>query len=445
METSHRFRNSRQLSLAATLHVPEHPAAKTPIVVFAHGWASSKVSPRNVEIAEALLEAGMAVLLFDFTGHGASEGDADATGLLEQTDDLSAALDFVSARPELGPIGLAGSSSGGAVALAVAARDPRVRALVLRAPSSDASFADAERTRVPTLVIQGEADSLLARNRELVRRLGGDRELHVVARASHLFAEAGTFREARSATVRWFGRWLQESRPNGGQVKPGARSARQESAPPSHFIDRADAGRSLAQQLLQYKGPATLVLALPRGGISVAEPIARALGAELDVFVSRKVRAPAQPELAIGAVAEGDVVVWNEDVLAELGVDQAAQTRELERSRRELAERLAKYRAVRPRAKLAGRTVIVVDDGVATGATLRAALVALGKLGVTQLVVALPGGASDTLDAIARMPEVDKLVALARPEPFFAVGQLYDRFEPVSSAEVCDALRGEPV
>lgn len=445
METSFHFRNRRGLSLAATLCLPAHAPPKTPVVVFAHGWASSKVSPRNVEIAEALVEAGMAVLLFDFTGHGESEGDADKTGLLEQSEDLTAALDFVAARPELGPIGVAGSSSGGAVALAVAAQDERVRALALRAPSGDSSFDDAERTRAPTLVIQGQADSLLMRNRELAARLAGEHELHVVARASHLFHEAGTFREARRATVRWFQRWLGESRPNGAEAKPRSRMASREPSPPSHFIDRGDAGRALAHRLRQYAGARTLVLALPRGGIAVAEPIARELGAELDVFVSRKVRAPGQPELAIGAVAEGDVVVWNDDVLVDLGVDEAARRRELERSRQELAERLAKYRAVRPRAALAGRTVIVVDDGVATGATLRAALVALGKLGVTELVVALPGGASETLDAIARMPEVHKLVALARPEPFYAVGQLYDRFDPVSSAEVCDALRGGPV
>jgi len=106
-----------------------------------------------------------------------------------------------------------------------------------------------------------------------------------------------------------------------------------------------------------------------------------------------------------------------------------------------LTQRLREYRAVRPRAPLPGRTVIVVDDGVATGATLKAAIVALAKEGASNLVVALPGGASETLDEIARMPEVRELVALARPEPFFAVGQLYDTFAPVSSAEVCEVLR----
>ncbi|MEX2206481.1 MAG: alpha/beta fold hydrolase [Myxococcota bacterium] len=441
METRVTLKNRHGLSLAALLIVPE-AKEKPPVVAFAHGWGSSKSSPRNRGIADALVDAGIAAFLFDFTGHGDSEGDANATGLREQSDDLTDALDFLAGREELGAIGVAGSSSGGAVALAVAARDPRVRALVLRAPSADSKPDDAAHVRAPALLVQGEDDGLLERNRELAGRLAGEHRLCTVAGAGHLFEEPGTFGEAKSETVHWFERWLLGARTTaGGQARPRSRAARTELAP-THFVDRAHAGRELARRLLARRGGRTLVLALPRGGITVAEPIARALGAELDVFVSRKVRAPGQPELAIGAVAEDDVVVWNEDVLTELAVGEKARTRELERSRRELDERLREYRAVRPRAELTGRTVIVVDDGVATGATLRAAIVALGRLGVAELVVALPGGASDTLEEIARMPEVRELVALARPEPFFAVGQIYDDFSPVSSAEVCDVLRG---
>jgi putative phosphoribosyl transferase len=408
-------------------------------VLFAHGWGSSQASPRNREIAEALVDEGIAALLFDFTGHGESEGSADEAGLEAQADDLEDVIEFAAGRGDLGALGVAGSSSGGVAALAVAARDDRVRAVVLRAPSADTNFADAERTHAPTLVIQGGADSLLPRNRELAELLAGEHALRVVARASHLFDEPGTFAEARRETVRWFQRWLCAP-VRGGEARPRSEARRAEELP-THFADRAEAGRALAERLLRYRGTDTLVLALPRGGIAVAEPIARELSAELDVFVSRKVRAPSQPELAIGAVAEGDVVIWNDDVLRMLGVDEADRQRELERSRKELAERTRQYRAVRARAKLDGRAaVIVVDDGVATGATLKAAIVALGKLGVTPLVVALPGGSAETLDEIARMPEVSSLVALARPEPFFAVGQLYDEFEPVSSAEVCAAL-----
>jgi putative phosphoribosyl transferase len=439
METSLRFRNRRGLSLSATLLVPEG-RAKPPIVVFAHGWASSKFSPRNREIAEALVEVGIAALLFDFSGHGESEGQADTTGLLEQSEDLSDAIDFAIARGEFGAVGLAGSSSGGAVALAVAARDERVRALVLRAPSADSIPADAAHTHVPALVIQGEADRLLSRNRKLAERFAGEHALRTIPGAGHLFEEAGAFREVSRETVRWFERWLSETPATGGELRPRSTSERPEPVP-THFADRADAGRALARKLIEHRGEATLVLALPRGGITVAEPIAHELGAELDVFVSRKVRAPDQAELAIGAVAEGDVVVWNEDILAALHLDARVKARALERARTELAERVRQYRRLRPRALLTDRTVILVDDGVATGATLRAAIVALGRQGARHLIVALPGGASETLDEIAQMREVSALIALARPEPFYAVGQLYDDFGTVSSAEVCEVLQ----
>jgi predicted phosphoribosyltransferase len=326
------------------------------------------------------------------------------------------------------------------VAVAVAATDERVRALVLRAPSAATSFDDAARVTAPTLVVQGEEDhGLLERNRALVERLGGEHRLCTVAGASHLFEERGTFATAKRETVRWFERWLLGSRrAAGGEARPAEPLLE---PAPTHFVDRADAGRQLAKRLLEHRGPDTVVLALPRGGITVAEPIARELGAELDVFVSRKIRAPGQPELAIGAIAEGDTVVWNDDVLALCGVSAKARAHELEKSRRELLDRLREYRKVRPRAPLAGRTVIVVDDGVATGATLLAAITALAKEGAARVVVALPGGAPDTLDRIAARPDVSQLVALARPELFYAVGQLYDDFSPVSSAEVCEVLR----
>jgi putative phosphoribosyl transferase len=193
--------------------------------------------------------------------------------------------------------------------------------------------------------------------------------------------------------------------------------------------------------LTAYRERRPVVLGLPRGGVTVAAEIARELQGDLDVLVSRKVRAPSQPELAIGAIAEGEAIVWNDDVLRLLHVSKQAGERQLAQARLELDERLAEYRSVAPRIEIKGRTVIVVDDGVATGATLKAALLALSQAGMERLVVALPGGAADTLQEIASMPGVDELVALASPEAFWAVGQLYDEFDPVSSDEVCRMLR----
>jgi predicted phosphoribosyltransferase len=326
------------------------------------------------------------------------------------------------------------------VAIAVAARDPRVKALVLRAPSSAARRDLAARIEAPTLLVQGENDPLYARNRLLADALHCEHRLCLVPRAGHLFDEPGTFDVALRETKGWFAQRLAGSRESAGGLRE-ARRARRPAPPPGHFRDRREAGRLLAERLVHLRGADALVLALPRGGIEVAEPIAQALDAELDVFVSRKIRAPDQPELAIGAVAEGDVVLWNEDILRALGVPAPARERQLGFARRELEERLAIYRAAAPKVPLAGRTLIVTDDGVATGATLKAALEALRKEAPRRLVVALPGGAGDTLEEIRRMPGVDEVVALAVPPVFYAVGQLYDSFDAVSSEEVCVVLR----
>jgi putative phosphoribosyl transferase len=299
---------------------------------------------------------------------------------------------------------------------------------------------DMERIAVPTLVLQGERDPLLRRSRILVDLIPGEHRLCVVPNAGHLFEEPGTLEIAVDETVRWFRRWLKGERLDAG----GRRSAADDFAgasPPSHFADRRAAGEALAIRLTPFAKLDPVVIALPRGGIEVAEPIARALACDLDVFVSRKIRAPHQPELALGAVAEGDVVFWNEEIGDPFGVSPRVRHCELERSRRELEQRVAEYRVVMPRIPVEGRTIIVVDDGVATGATLRAAVTALAKERVERLVVALPGGDSATLEEISRLPGVDDFVALARPEPFFAVGQLYDEFDQVSSEAVCDALR----
>jgi predicted phosphoribosyltransferase len=327
------------------------------------------------------------------------------------------------------------------VALAEAVADPRVVALVLRVPSSDARLAEAVRLSVPTLVIEGEHDPLLARNRELVGRMTCENRLVVVPGAGHLFEEPGTAELAAEATAAWFQRWLAGAPANAGGERTPRRLRIVGVEATAGFSDRAQAGRALAERLQAYRGSDTLVLALPRGGIAVAEPIAQALEADLDVFVSSKLRAPSQPELAIGALAEGDVVLWNDDIVRSLRVSQSERTSELERVRAQLTERLALYRAAAPRLPIKDRTAIVTDDGVATGATLKAAIAAVAREGPRRLVVALPGGPRETLEEIARLPRVHEVVVLVVPEHFYAVGQLYRSFAQVSTDEVCAALR----
>jgi putative phosphoribosyl transferase len=199
------------------------------------------------------------------------------------------------------------------------------------------------------------------------------------------------------------------------------------------FRNRREAGCRLAAELADI-GPDPLVLALPRGGVPVAAEVARALGAPLDVFLVRKLGVPGHEELAMGAIASGGSRVLNDTILRDLGLGArdiaAAEAREA----RELARREAIYRGSRPFPDLRGRTVIVVDDGLATGATMRAAVTALRQLGPGAIVVAVPVAPPDTLALLRR--EADDVVCVLSPEPFGGVGRWYESFPQMSDAEV---------
>jgi putative phosphoribosyl transferase len=208
------------------------------------------------------------------------------------------------------------------------------------------------------------------------------------------------------------------------------------------FDDRAAAGRELAQRLAERGYADPVVLALPRGGLPVAAEVARVLGAPLDLVLVRKIGLPEQPELAVGAVVDGErpELVLNEALrglvaparLAEL---EAQQLREIERRRR-------LYLGARGRVPLAGRTAIVVDDGLATGATARAALHALRRQQPARLVLAVPVAPPDTLAALAA--EADELVCLETPDPFYALGQFYADFRQLDDADVQRILADVP-
>ena len=208
------------------------------------------------------------------------------------------------------------------------------------------------------------------------------------------------------------------------------------------FADRADAGRQLASQLLHLKDESPVVLGLPRGGVVVAAEIAKALNAPLDVLVVRKIGAPLQPELALGAVSDaaGMRRVVNEPLIRALGVDDEYMERAAREQYEVVLRRLAIYRGDRPAVPIDGRTVIVVDDGIATGATVQAALRALAQAAPKKLVLAVPVAPPDTLQDLAR--EVDEVVALASPPNFRAVGQHYQRFDQTTDEEVIELLQG---
>ena len=206
------------------------------------------------------------------------------------------------------------------------------------------------------------------------------------------------------------------------------------------FADRRDAGRALGEALRpRFHGRADLlVLGLPRGGIPVAYEVAKALEAPLDAFLVRKLGAPGQPELAMGAVAAGGVCVLDEDLVRRLGVSRERVALIAARERTELVRRAQAFRGDLPDPVVKGTTTLLVDDGLATGSTLRAAARALRKFGPARLVAAVPVGAEESCAAVAR--DVDEVVCLVTPRPFRAVGQGYDDFEQTTDDEVRDLL-----
>jgi putative phosphoribosyl transferase len=205
------------------------------------------------------------------------------------------------------------------------------------------------------------------------------------------------------------------------------------------FDDRADAGRRLAEALAEYAGrDDVVILALPRGGVPVAFEVAQRLDVPLDVMVTRKLGVPGHEELAMGAVASGGVQFVNRAPVDALGVDERDIALVTERESAELARRERAYRGDRPPPHVEGRTVILVDDGIATGATLRAAAIALLERGPERLVIAAPTGAPDSAEALREV--ADEVLCLDTPEPYVAVGAWYRSFGQVDDATVTELL-----
>jgi predicted phosphoribosyltransferase len=205
------------------------------------------------------------------------------------------------------------------------------------------------------------------------------------------------------------------------------------------FENRQTAGAELATRLNAYKDRKdVIVLGLPRGGVPVAYEIATALGAPLDVFLVRKLGVPGHPELAMGAIASGGVRVLNDEVIGWYGLPQSAIDQVASAEQVELTRREGEYRRGQPPLDARGRTVILVDDGLATGSTMKAAVQAVRKLGPDRVVVAVPVGAPDTCRAFAHI--ADEVVCARMPEPFSAVGLWYRDFDQTTDDEVRDLL-----
>lgn len=206
------------------------------------------------------------------------------------------------------------------------------------------------------------------------------------------------------------------------------------------FQDRVDAGIKLASELRQYAyRKDVIVLGIPRGGVPVAFEVAKALNAPLDIFVSRKLRVPGQEELAFGAIASGGVRVLDQDIIEGAGISDQQIERITEKARNELERREKLYRGDRPSLKLERQTVILVDDGIATGSSVLAAIQALRQLNPAKIVIGVPVAPLTTCNRLKR--EVDELICVNTPKYFYAIGQFYADFSQVSDRQVTELLR----
>jgi len=407
------------------------PSGATGLVLFAHGSGSGRHSPRNRFVAAVFQDSGLATLLIDLLTSAEEAIDARTAhlrfdvGLLAGR--LLGATDWAAAQPATRrlPVGYFGASTGAGAALIAAAERPEaVGAIVSRGGRPDLAMAVLPRVTASTLLIVGGADGpVITFNEQAFARLRAEKKLEIIPGAGHLFEEPGALEAVAVLARDWFLRHL-------AQV-PRARVQR--------FRDRADAGRAVAARLGRYAGrPDVLVLGLPRGGVPVAYEVATALGVPLDVFLVRKLGVPGQDELAMGAIASGGVRVLNHDVVAALRIPGDVIDTVAAREGVELARREREYRDGRPAPEIRGQIVILVDDGLATGATMRAAVRALRQQGAAHIVVAVPAGAPETCDTFR--DEVDDIVCVITPEPFHAVGLWYDDFSQTTDDEVRDLL-----
>ena len=409
------------------------PAGARGVVVFAHGSGSGRSSPRNHHVALVLQRAGLATLLVDLLSPAEEAGEASGQRLRFNVELLAHRLERLTVELRRSSqardlrVGYFGASTGAAAALIAAAEAPEgVGAVVCRGGRPDLSARWLPRVHVPTLFIVGGHDDLVLKlNRDALGHLHAPARLEVIPGATHLFVEPGALDEVARLASRWFSRHLLHTARRWSGSRFGER----------RFRDRAEAGRMLAGELTSTSPASRRSSCLAcRAAVSwVAFEVARALGVTLDVLNVRKLGFPGRGELAFGALSTGRIRVLNSEQLEYVSEDVIEAVTAHERVELERREQL--YRAGRPAPDLRGRTVILVDDGVATGgATMRAAIAAIQLQQPARLVVAVPVAPPDTCRTLAA--EVDELICLVAPELLFGVGCWYVDFSECSDAAV---------
>jgi len=411
------------------------PSGFEGLVLFAHGSGSGRHSARNRQVARHLQDAGIATLLFDLLTVQEEQEEVQTRhhrfNIPLLTRRMQDATLWAAAQPELqdAAIGYFGASTGSAAALIAAARlGERVAAVVSRGGRPDlAGPAALAAVKAPTLMIVGGADSeVIELNQNAYPYLQGEKKLVIVPGATHLFEEAGALEEVAQLATSWFSLHLSRA------------AAHNTTAVHLPFRDRRHAGRVLASKLAHYRGrDGLVVLALPRGGVAVGCEVAHKLQAPLDILVVRKLGFPGQEEYAMGAIASGGVRVMSPLPGMHISPEAIAET--IEREQAELVRREQLYRQQQPALPLEGRTVIVVDDGLATGMTMQAAVQAIRQQHPLRVVVAAPVGARETCAMLRR--HADEVICPAQPEPFRAVGLHYLEFLQSTDEEVSLLLK----
>lgn len=421
------FKNNKGFRLVAEI-VGLKKGITQPVVIFAHGLNSSKSSRRNLHIAEGLVEKGFCCFLLDFTGHGESEGGSSDVSVEQFVHDLGAASDYLSRLGiDTARTGICGSSLGGTAALVRAATDKRIKALALRSAPAEGYYQYANKVHIPVLIVQGDADPIMKESLILYEKLAGEKRLVLIKGADHLYSKEEHLREAREAVVQWFVEKL-------GSGNPGAKI----------FRDRKEGGARLALRLKEHKDrEGVLVLALPRGGAVTGYEVASYLKCPLDVLIVRKLGFPGQPELAIGAVSETGTAVLNESIISSYGVPEEYIKNETSCQKAVIERRVNLYRKGHALPDIRGKIIILVDDGAATGATMKAAISTLRAEGIEKLIAALPVAPPETAEELRRM--ADELICLETPYDFMAVGSYYRDFTQVTDEDVVKILeRSKP-
>ncbi|MDI9848748.1 phosphoribosyltransferase family protein [Rhodoblastus sp. 17X3] len=396
------------------------PPDRRGLIIFAHGSGSSRFSPRNRRVAEALNAAGYATLLFDLLSEEEARDRRNVFDIPLLGARMAEAIDWArhDERVFAAPIGLFGASTGAAAAIhATVARKDEVSALVSRGGRPDLAETWLGALSAPALfIVGGEDREVLELNRAAQRQCLGPTELKLVPGASHLFEEPGALEQVLAAAAEWFNRHL---RPR-----------------PVLFRDRVAAGLILANALVRRAPSRPVVYALPRGGVPVGAEIARSLGAPLDLILARKIGAPQNRELALGAAVNGDKpeIIINREIAHALGIGEAEIRLLAAPEFAEIERRRAAYLGDAPPISARGRTAILVDDGIATGASMEAAIHALRRRMPQKLILAVPVAPPDSLERLGGI--VDEVVCLAAPADFYGVGQFYREFHQLDDAEV---------